>query len=154
MAAHVPLDHVRAAAVQVGARVVARACNGGPLGPTVFLVQFDHEKLDVYIATMDFVSLAHRIIAAFPVGHAGLADQLRRAATSIALNIAEGAGEFSKPDKARFYRFARRSATECAAALDVAVRLELASPAQCEAGRGILIRIVSMLTKLVRALER
>jgi four helix bundle protein len=70
------------------------------------------------------------------------------------LNIAEGAGEFSKPDEARFYRFARRSATECAAALDVAVRLELANPAQCEAGREILIRIVSMLTKLVRALER
>jgi hypothetical protein len=70
------------------------------------------------------------------------------------LNIAEGAGEFSKPDEARFYRFTRRSATECAAALDVAVRLELANPAQCEAGREILIRIVSMLTKLVRALER
>lgn len=120
----------------------------------MLLVQFDHEKLDVYVATMDFVSLAHRVIAALPAGHAGLADQLRRAATSIALNIAEGAGEFSKPDKARFYRFARRSATECAAALDVAARLELASAAQCDAGRELLIRIVSMLTKIVHALER
>lgn len=117
-------------------------------------VQFDHEKLDVYTATVDFISLAHRIIAAFPVGHANLADQLRRAATSIALNIAEGAGEFSKPDKARFYRFARRSATESGAALDVAVRLELATAAQCNAARETLIRIVSMLTKMVRALER
>lgn len=116
-------------------------------------MQFDHEKLDVYVATMDFVALAQRIIAALPVGHAGLGDQLRRAATSIALNIAEGAGEFSKPDKARFYRFARRSATECAAALDVAVRLELATAAQCEPGREVLFRVVSMLTKLVRALE-
>ena len=79
---------------------------------------------------MDFVALAHRILAALPVGHAGLGDQLRRAATSIALNIAEGAGEFSKPDKARFYRFARRSGTECAAALDVAVRLEIATAAR------------------------
>lgn len=96
------------------------------------LVHFDHEKLDVYVATMDFVALTHKTIAALPVGHAGLGDQLRRAATSIALNIAEGAGEFSKPDKARFYRFARRSATECAAALDVAVRLELATAAHCE----------------------
>ena len=93
-------------------------------------MQFDHEKLDVYVATMDFVALAQRIIAALPVGHASLADQLRRAATSIALNIAEGAGEFSKPDKARFYRFARRSGTECAAALDVAVRLEIATAAR------------------------
>lgn len=69
-------------------------------------------------------------------------------ATSIALNIGEGAGEFSKPDKARFYRYARRSATESAAALDVAVA------AQCQAGRETLIRIVSMLTNMVRALER
>ena len=58
----------------------------------ILFVQFDHEKLDVYVATMDFVALAQRIIAALPVGHAGLGDQLRRAATSIALNIAEGAG--------------------------------------------------------------
>lgn len=117
-------------------------------------MKFDHEKLDVYNVTVDFISLAHQVIATFPPGHASLADQLRRAASSIALNIAEGAGEFSKPDKARFYRFARRSATESAAALDVAVRLELATAAQCEAGRDGLVRIVSMLTNMVRALER
>jgi four helix bundle protein len=117
-------------------------------------MQFDHEKLDVYIATVDFISLAHRIISALPPGYADLADQLQRAATSIALNIGEGAGEFSKPDKARFYRYARRSATESAAALDVAVRLEVATAAQCQAGRETLIRIVSMLTNMVRALER
>lgn len=117
-------------------------------------MQFDHEKLDVYTAAVDFIALAHRIIAALPTGHADLADQLRRAATSIALNIAEGAGEFSKPDKARFYRIARRSATESSAVLDVAVRLELASAQQCEAGRQLLIRIVSMLTRIVRALQR
>jgi four helix bundle protein len=103
---------------------------------------------------VEFISLAHRLIAAFPTPHVNLADQLRRAATSIALNIAEGAGEFSKPAKARFYRFARRSATESAAALDVAVRLELATAAQCEAARDSLVRIVSMLTNMVRPLER
>lgn len=120
----------------------------------MLLVHFDHEKLDVYVATMDFLSLAHRIIAALPPGYAGLADQLQRAATSIALNIGEGAGEFSKPEKARFYRYARRSATESAAALDVALRLEVATAAQCQAGRETLIRIVSMLTNMVRTLER
>lgn len=135
-------------------RVVAHSCNGSVGAADVLVVKFDHEKLDVYNVTVEFISLAHRIIAAFPTGHANLADQLRRAATSIALNIAEGAGEFSKPDKARFYRFARRSATESAAALDVAVRLELATAAQCEAGRDSLVRIVSMLTNMVRALER
>ncbi len=37
---------------------------------------------------------------ALPRGRAFLADQLRRAASSIALSIAEGAGEFAAADKA------------------------------------------------------
>ena len=117
-------------------------------------MHFDHERLDVYTAAVDFVALAHRIILALPTGHGDLADQLRRASTSVVLNIAEGAGEFSKPAKANFYRIARRSATECAAVLDVAVRLELIGRQLCEPGRELLIRIVSMLTNMVRALHR
>ena len=68
--------------------------------------------------------------------------------------IAEGSGEFSKPEKARFYRIARRSATECAAVLDVAIRLELVTPSRCEPARELLIRIVSMLVNMARALHR
>lgn len=117
-------------------------------------MHFDHERLDVYTAAVDFVALAHRITLALPTGHGDLADQLRRASTSVVLNIAEGAGEFSKPAKASFYRIARRSATESAAVLDVAVRLELIDRHVCEPGRDLLIRIVSMLTNMVRALHR
>ena len=56
----------------------------------------------------------------------------------MALNIAEGAGEFSPADKARLYRIARRSATECAAILDICERLELASGDQLASGHAIL----------------
>lgn len=116
-------------------------------------MRFDHERLDVYTAAVDFIALAHGILSTFPTGHGDLADQLRRAATSIVLNIAEGAGEFSKPEKARFYRYARRSATECAAVLDVAIRLELATRARYDSARELLVRIVSMLTNMVRTLN-
>jgi four helix bundle protein len=112
---------------------------------------FDHERLDVYSAAIDWVVLADDVVEQLPRGRAYLADQLQRAATSIALNIAEGAGEFSGPEKARFYRIAKRSATECAAVLDVVRRLELTSPDRLGAGRDLLLRIVSMLTKLVRS---
>jgi len=40
-----------------------------------------------------------------------LRDQLDRVSVSIVLNIAEGAGRFSPPDKGRFYSIARGSAT-------------------------------------------
>lgn len=109
---------------------------------------FDHEKLDVYQRAIEFVVLADGIVENLPRGRAYLADQLHRAATSIPLNIAEGAGEFAPNEKARFYRMAKRSATECAAILDVCRRIDAVTPATHNEARGLLLRIVSMLTKL------
>ncbi|MBA3820149.1 MAG: four helix bundle protein, partial [Deltaproteobacteria bacterium] len=80
--------------------------------------QFEHERLDVYQAAIEFLALADTIAGNLPRGRSHLADQLRRAASSISFTIAEGAGELSALDIARFYRMARRSATESAAILD------------------------------------
>ena len=113
--------------------------------------QFDHERLEVYQASIRFVALANEVVQQLPRGRGYLGDQLQRASTSIALNIAEGAGEHSGPDKARFYRMARRSATECAAILDVCRQLELISRERYDAGRELLLRCVSMLIKLGRS---
>ena len=72
---------------------------------------FDHERLDVYSLALDLLVLADDTIEHLPRGRSHLADQLGRAATSIVLNIAEGAGKFSKPDKRRYYLTAVGSAT-------------------------------------------
>ena len=112
---------------------------------------FDHERLDVYQAAIEFVSLADEVVEGLPRGRAYLADQLQRAATSIALNVAEGAGEFSPAEKARFYRMAKRSATESAAVLDVCRRLRLVEPPRLASGRELLLRVVAMLVRLARA---
>ncbi len=79
-----------------------------------------------------------------------MSDQLRRAALSISLNIAEGAGEYAVEEKVRFYRIAKRSATECAGILDVCQRLQLLDKQDNTKGRELLIRIVSMLIKMAR----
>jgi four helix bundle protein len=111
---------------------------------------FDHERLDVYRASIQFVGVASRLISSLPTGHSSLAQQLYRASMSIPLNIAEGSGEFSKNDKARFYRIALRSATECAAILDVCRELELTEPTLIQGGRRFLLRIVAMLTSMAK----
>jgi four helix bundle protein len=111
---------------------------------------FDHERLHVYHVALDFLVVVEEVVGAFPSGRAYLGDQLHRASTSIVLNIAEGAGEFSRKDKARFYRMALRSATECAAVVDVCKRLQLARETDLLAGRQMLLRIVSMLVPLVK----
>ena len=112
--------------------------------------EFEHERLDVYKAAIQFLVLADAVAGALPRGRGYLADQLRRAASSISFNIAEGAGEFASEEKARFYRMARRSATESAAILDACRALALTNDESPEAGRGILLRIVAMLTAMVK----
>ena len=109
---------------------------------------FDFEKLDVYQRAIEFVATTDDIVEELPRGRAYLADQLHRAATSIPLNIAEGAGEFASREKARFYRIAKRSATECAATLDVCFKLKLVQVHRYDKARALLVRIVSMLVKL------
>jgi four helix bundle protein len=112
-------------------------------------MEFEHERLDVYKAAVGFLVVADEIAGQFPIGRRYLSDQLRRAALSILLNISEGLGEFSAADKARFYRMARRSGTECAAILDAGRLLELADPDRVEEGRRLLHRVYAMLTAMI-----
>lgn len=111
---------------------------------------FDHEKLDVYRVAITLVVLIDEVVEHLPRGRAYLADQLLRAGTSVPLNIAEGAGEYSSSEKIRFYRMARRSATECASIFDVCQNLHLIDEARLSRGRELLLRIVAMLTKMAR----
>jgi four helix bundle protein len=113
----------------------------------------DHERLDVYQVALDFLVFANGIIEALPRGRSHLADQFTRASTSILLNLAEGAGKLSKPDKRRYYLTARGSATESAALLDACVRLKLISESIQKEGKEMLVRMVSMLIKLAQACE-
>jgi len=109
----------------------------------------DHEKLDVYQCAIEFLEVAFTLVAKLPRGHSALADQLRRAATSIPLNIAEAAGKTSSPDRARFHAIARGSAMECGAILDV-VRLLNVAESDVARGKEFLVRAVAMLSKMCR----
>ena len=101
------------------------------------------EKLDVYQKAIEVVALSQEVVELLPKGRAGLRNQLE--------NIAEGAGEYSRGDKSRFYRIARRSATECAAILEVVSVLNLVADSQRSTGRAVLLGIVQMLTRMARA---
>jgi four helix bundle protein len=80
-------------------------------------------------------------------------DQLDRASTSVPLNIAEGNGKFAIRDRCRFLDFARGSALECAAFLDVFVAKRLVEPEKVRAGKEQLLEIVSMLIGLTNSLS-
>ena len=108
----------------------------------------DHEKLDVYKVSIEFMVIALNIADKIPRGYSSLADQFKRASWSIPLNIAEGCGKTGVNDKKRFYVIARGSAMECAAIIDVCQVLNIDDVNSFRQGKELLIRIVSMLTKL------
>ena len=111
--------------------------------------QFDHEKLNVYHEALDFVGHATELLERVPK-RVAVYDQLDRASTAIPLNIAEGTGKFTPPDRCRYYDTAHGSALECAACLDVLVVKKILKQEITEA-KAVLIKVVSMLVGLIKA---
>ncbi len=110
----------------------------------------DYERLDVYQRSIEFLSLAFAVAERVPRGYSSLADQLKRAAMSIPLNIAEGSAKPGGPDRRRYHAIARGSAMECAAILDVARLLDDSPVTALADGKALLVRIVEMLSRMSR----
>jgi four helix bundle protein len=110
----------------------------------------DHENLDAYRVAIEFLALSVRLLEEIPKERRELRLQLERAAMSIPLNIAEGAGKPSPADRARYHGIARGSAMECAALLDVSQIMGVAQNKDVEQGKRLLSRLVAMLTKMCR----
>jgi len=79
---------------------------------------FDFQKLEVYKKAKIFHSEIRGLIETKSLAYTEK-DQLYRASFSIALNIAEGSGRFSKKDRRNFFVIARSSVFECIAILDI-----------------------------------
>jgi four helix bundle protein len=112
----------------------------------------DCERLDVFRVAVEFQVFAASVSAGRRMG--SLRDQLDRASVSIVLNVAEGAGHFSPAVKANFYSIARGSAMECLGALTLLAARSLITPVAFRRGRSSVLRLVSMLTKLIASKRR
>src|ERR1041385_114162 len=84
-----------------------------------------HRDLIAWHKSMDLTVLIYEGAAAFP-GHElyGLTSQIRRAAASIAANIAEGQGRRSKTEFRKFLGNARGSLLELDTNLELDLRLK------------------------------
>ena len=114
---------------------------------------FMFEKLEVY---QKAVSLADEVAALtqdFPRGYYFLTDQLNRAALSVAANLAEGNGRFTKPDRKNFFTIARGSVQECVPLLEVARRRGLVDESRHAALRQELETIAKMISGLIKGLD-
>jgi four helix bundle protein len=105
---------------------------------------FHHEKLTVYQRALEFATWSQDLIESV-TKKTSTRDHLERSGDSIALNIAEGNGKFSRKDRARFFQIAHGSALESAACLDLLVARRCCDANAITRGKAMLEEIVKML---------
>jgi four helix bundle protein len=83
-----------------------------------------HTHLDIFSVSKEFVLLCYKITKTFPPEEKfALTQQIRRAAVSVHLNIAEGCSRRSIAERKRFFEIPRGSVIEIDTAFDIAVDL-------------------------------
>jgi four helix bundle protein len=115
---------------------------------------FMFEKLKVYQKSVDFAEKIINLTESFPKGYYFLTDQLNRASLSIATNIAEGNGRFTKRDRRNFFIISRASLQECVPLLEIAKRKQFISVVEVSDLLNQLEVISRMISGLINGLER
>ena len=115
--------------------------------------KFDFENLLVYQKALEYIDFIYKLTAGFPNRETlALADQIKRAAVSICLNIAEGSGG-SKAEFQHFLIISRRSVRECIAATEIAFRQGYFNIDERKVSRGFCKEISKMLNGLIKSLR-
>ena len=106
-------------------------------------------SFDAYDRSLELLRCLAPLLARLATHDADLAKQLRRAAASVPLNIAE-ANQRTGKDRPHLFRVALGSAAECAACLDVAVALGYLAAPEVAAALALVDRVRAMTFRLAR----
>lgn len=115
--------------------------------------KFNFEELKVYQKALLFIDKVYRDTKNYPKEEIyNLSSQFRRAATSIALNIAEGVGS-SNPEFRRYLRIAINSVKECVVCTEIAHRQLFIEDETYQTYRSDLAELSKMITSLIKYLS-
>jgi len=113
-------------------------------------LELSHTKLDIFKVSKSFVLNCYWETKTFPSEEKfGIVQQIRRAALSVHLNIAEGCSRRSAIERKRFYEIARGSVIEVDAALDIAVELNYTTKERLYELGQFMIRCFQMISKMI-----
>ena len=113
-------------------------------------LELKHQKLDVFQFSRSFVGECYRLTKELPAEERyNLVSQIRRAALSVYLNIAEGASRKSSVERKRFYEVAMGSVIEIDAALDVVADMGYVKKEKMEQLGFVMIKCFKILSGLI-----
>ena len=118
-------------------------------------LKLNHQRLAVWRHSKLFVVECYRATNNFPSGEKfNLVSQIRRAASSVHLNISEGCSRKSEMERKRYYEIARGSLIEIDAALDIAHDLGYFRQSDVKTLGDLMLECFNSLSGLIKQLQR
>lgn len=118
------------------------------------MLNLSHKNLDVYQISLKLVKEVYEATRQFPKEEQYvLISQMRRAAISVASNIAEGAARTSKLEKKRFYEISRSSLVEIDTQFEIAIILKYYKKEQMAEMEQFSESTFRMLSKMIENLR-
>ena len=116
---------------------------------------FYFRQLRVYSNSKELVKYVYTLLQKFPVEEIfALCSQIRRAVTSIPINIAEGFGRFSSKEKTRFIEISFGSLTEISCELEISFELGYITKEEYEEAERQMIIISKQLSNLHKSVSQ
>jgi four helix bundle protein len=113
-------------------------------------LQLKHTKLDVFQFSQELALECYRLTKSFPDSERfAMISQIRRAALSVHLNVAEGCSRKSVTERKRFYEIARGSAIEIDTAIGIAFKLSYVSMEHLTNFEKLIITTYKILSGLI-----
>jgi len=114
-------------------------------------LQLAHTKLDVYQFSQQLALECCRLTKQFPNEEKfALVQQIRRAAISVHLNLAEGCSRKSLAERKRFFEISRGSLSEIDTAIGVSYKLSHATMNELKVLGEIIIRVFKILSGMIK----
>jgi len=112
-------------------------------------ILFNHKTLDVYLIIRELIKETYKVSLLLPAEEKfNMVQQIRRAALSVKLNLAEGSTRKSEIERKRFLEISRGSVVEIDAALETAADLNYFTREQLKNLGALLNRSFAMLSKM------
>jgi four helix bundle protein len=111
-----------------------------------------HKSLNVYVAIRDLTKEVYTLSMKLPAEEKfNMVQQMRRAALSVKLNLAEGSTRRSEVERKRFIEISRGSIVEIDAVLETAIDLNYLKVEDLNKVGQLLNKCFAMLSKMMEA---